>query len=383
MSKKRKVRVELRKNRQNRTRSNDLTRRFDADGARLEQSPGNERIRAKGELSRRRTIITTQDSETDNTSPDSAAEIRAVDLSACVAGRVIKVLGSESHVAGDDGQTYRCGVRRVLKSLSIDARHVITVGDRVWILPGGNGQGTVEKVEPRHGTVTRGYRRACQIIASNIDQLLIVSAFGQPGLKLPLIDRYLISAEMGSVRPVIVLNKSDLVSLADYQWVIGLYGQLGYDVLVTSAVDGRGMDRLRTLVSKGATAFSGQSGVGKSSLLNAIEPDLKLRIGEVSDWTLKGKHTTTTAELIPLRCGGHVIDTPGLRQFELWGVDPGELEGYFPEFRAYVSHCRFPDCSHTHEHSCAVKDAVHADQIHIGRYESYLKLYHREPLAGE
>ena len=179
---------------------------------------------------------------------------------------------------------------------------------------------------------------------------------------------------------MIVLNKADLVDPALYQWVIGLYSQLGYETVVTSAATGQGVDRLRALVAKGTTAFSGQSGVGKSSLLNAMQPGLNLRVRAVSDWTFKGKHTTTTAELIRLDSGGYVVDTPGLRQFELWGVVPSELSGQFPEFRPYLPLCKFPDCSHTHESDCAVKDAVHWGQIHPGRFESYLKLYEQQPL---
>src|SRR5262249_16695627 len=152
----------------------------------------------------------------------------------------------------------RCAVRRLLKTLAIDGRNVVAVGDRVWFRPSGPDEGLIEKVEGRTGAITRGYRRREHVIVSNIDQVLIVSAFEAPGLKLPLIDRYLISAEKGGVRPVVVLNKADLVDLAGYQWVIGLYTQLGYETIPTSAADGRGIDQLRAVLARGATAFAGQ-----------------------------------------------------------------------------------------------------------------------------
>ena len=380
-SKKKKVRVELRKNRQNRTRANDLTRSHGSAGGPQSEGPGQERVRARGDLSRRRTIITENDLS--SASLDSPLSAIAIDFANCLHGRIVKVHGLESVVESDDGKVFRCGVRRLLKSLSIDERNVIAAGDGVWFRPGAENQGTIENVDRRKGTIVRGYRRQRHVIAANIDQVLIVSALEEPGLKPPLIDRYLISAEAGGARPIIVLNKTDLVDLADYQWVIGLYSQLGYEVLATSIYDGRGLKRLREILRSGSTAVSGQSGVGKSSLLNAIQPGLKLRIGRVSDWTTKGRHTTTTAELIKIEGGGYVIDTPGLRQFELWGVDQADLDSYFPEFRPYLPHCRFPDCSHTHEHSCAVKTAIQDDQIHVGRYESYLKLYFQKPLLED
>jgi len=390
VSKKKKVRVAFKKNRQKRTRANDFTRHYQDGGTTAPEAPTGERVRAKGDLSRHRTIVTEVTSEATpgaNTPPDAEAAIaqRAVDIESCLTGRVVRIHGLISIVTTDDGREYPCHVRRVLKTLAIDARNVVAVGDRVWFRPGGAGgdEGLIERVEPRRGTITRGYRRREHILVSNVDQVLVVSAFEEPGLKLPLIDRYLIASERGGVRPVIVLNKADLVDTSENQWVIGLYTQLGYETLLTSAADGRGLPRLRALLSSGTTAISGQSGVGKSSLLNAIQPGLNLRVREVSDWTFKGKHTTTNADLIRLETGGYVVDTPGLRQFELWGVDPGELEGHFVEFRPYIPHCKFPDCSHTHEASCAVKDAVHWGQIHFGRYETYLKLYYQQPLEGE
>ena len=384
VGKKRKVRVELKKNRQKRTRANDLTRAYGPGEPAGAEPVAGERVRAKGELSRRRTIVQeAPDGGDPGAAPEDPAASLAVDLAECRPGRVVRVHGLESVVEADDGGAYRCGVRRLLKTLAIEGRNVVAVGDRVWFRPWGKDQGLIEKVEARRGTVTRGYRHREHVLAANIDRILVVSAFAEPGLKLPLVDRYLISAERGGVRPVIVLNKADLVDLADYQWVLGLYTQLGYETLVTSAADGRGLGRLRGLLGDGTTAVSGQSGVGKSSLLNAIQPGLNLRVREVSDWTAKGKHTTTNAELIRLDQGGYVVDTPGLRQFELWGVEPGEVEGYFVEFRPYIPLCKFPDCSHTHESGCAVKDAVYWGQIHAGRYESYVKLYEREPLEAD
>ncbi len=396
MAKKKKVRVAFKKNRQKRTRANDLTRNTHAPT--LGPSPGpprakgpaetsaGERVRAKGDLSRHRTIMTdVVAGDADAAVSSDSASLRAVDLDNCRPGRVVRVHGLISIVETEDGSTYPCHVRRVLKTLAIDTRNVVTVGDRVWFTPhdASGEEGTIEKVEPRTGAIVRGYRRHKHVLVANVDQILIVSALAEPGLKLPLIDRYLISAEIGGVRPVILLNKADLVDAALYQWVVGLYTQLGYETLVTSAADGRGIERLREIVAHGTTAFSGQSGVGKSSLLNAIQPGLNLRVREVSDWTSKGKHTTTTSELIRLETGGYVVDTPGLRQFELWGVVPAELSGQFPEFRPYLPLCKFPDCSHTHETSCAVKDAVHWGQIDAGRFESYIKLFAQQPLEGE
>ncbi len=370
MSKK-KVRVALRKNRQNRTRANDLTRRFLDNELTGAATAASDRVRPKGELSRHRTIMEDSAPEGQDAAPENKSDTsarRSIDLSVCVRGRVVRVHGLISMVRSEDGRTHSCHVRRLLKSLEIEGRSVITVGDWVWLRPGtsAGADGLIEKVESRRGVITRGYRHRQHIIAANVDQVLVVSAFEEPGIKLNLIDRYLVSAEIGGVRPVVVLNKADLVDLAAHQWVIGLYVQLGYETVVTSVTDGRGLERVRELLSTGVTAVTGQSGVGKSSLLNAIQPGLNLKVREVSEWTSKGKHTTTTSELIQLEAGGFVVDTPGLRQFELWGTVPGEVGGHFVELRPFIPLCRFPDCSHSHESDCAVKEAVHRGQIHPG-----------------
>ena len=410
---KHKVRVEFRKNRGKRTRDNDLTRDFQNDPrgeTPMAVSPssgtsrpveeledrltGSERVRARGDLSRKRTIMTTSEQDRGgepSSGPASSDALEpfarlAVDLSRCESGRVVRTHGLNSFVEADgDGRLVRCQIRRLLKTLAIDGRGVLAVGDRVWFRPDrpGGGEGFIEKVERRHGIVTRGYRKREHVLVANVDQLVIVSAFEDPGLKPGLIDRYLISAERGGVRPVIVFNKADLIDPADYQWIVGLYAQLGYETLVTSVKSGVGLDRLRTILQRGVTALSGQSGVGKSSLINAVEPTIQLKVGEVSTLTHKGKHTTTTAELLRTPSGGFVVDTPGLRQFELWGVVPGEVEGFFPEFRPFIPQCRFPDCTHTHESGCAVKAAVAEGFIHDGRYESYLKLFFQQPLEGD
>jgi ribosome biogenesis GTPase len=373
---KKKVRVQFRKNRQKRTRDNNLTREFKNDPSLSADIVGTERVRAKGELSRYRTIV--KDQISSDSGLRRGSNNRSVDVTQCRQGTILRVQGLHNTVVADDGTRFQCQVRRILKTMSIDQRNPVAVGDRVWIRPEPDGSGWIEQIEPRHGTLMRGYRRRGHLIAANIDQILIVSGFEEPGIKPALIDRYLVAAQRGGVRPILIFNKSDLADMGQAQWVIGLYAQLGYETLATSIRTGQGVDRLRAIVQRGITAFSGQSGVGKSSLLNAIEPGLNLRVREVSTWTFKGKHTTTTAELIQLACGGMVIDTPGLRQFELWEIPPREIEGEFIEFRPWIPHCKFPDCTHRREQGCAVRLAVFDGLITECRYESYLKMVEQE-----
>ena len=223
--------------------------------------------------------------------------------------------------------------------------------------------------------LTRASRGREHVLVANVDQVVIVMSLVEPDLKPHLIDRYLASAEQGGIAPILCLNKADLVDPADYQPLVGLYSQLGIPTLLTSAATGPGIDRLRELLQDRQTVFSGQSGVGKSSLLNAIQPGLGLRVREVSEVNQKGRHTTTTAELIRLDFGGWVVDTPGIRQFQLWDIIPEEVEGFFPEFRPFVHLCAFPDCTHTHEDRCAVKRAVTHRRLSARRYTSYLGLF--------
>ncbi|QJW96075.1 ribosome small subunit-dependent GTPase A [Frigoriglobus tundricola] len=386
MSKKKKVRVELRKNREKPPRENDLTRDFAEGDGRADDAQSGERVRAKGSLSRYRTVVQTE--ATDGTA------MPAVDEGECVRGRVLRVHGLASVVETDDGRIFRCAVRRLLKSLATDERSVVTTGDVVWIRAARGStapapepppsdepgqvpavEGVIERVEPRHGVLTRASRRREHVLVANVDQLVIVMSLVEPDLKPHLIDRYLAVAQQGELKPVLCLNKADLADAVELQPLIGLYSQLGIPVFLCSARTGYGVERLREQLRGRSTVFSGQSGVGKSSLLNAIQPDLALAVKSVSEVNQKGRHTTTYSQLIKLDFGGWVVDTPGVRQMQLWDARPEEMEGYFPEFRPFVPLCGFPDCTHTHETDCAVKDAVARRYITSRRYHSYLGLF--------
>lgn len=365
----RKVRADFRKNRTPRPRGGDLTRQHSADESAVDDAARDERISGKGALTRRRTVMAAEDTA------DGDAIQLDVDLSECLAGRVLRVQGLLSEVETPEGRRFRCATRRILKTLSTDLRHVVCAGDQVQFRPAGEDEGIIERIEPRHGVLSRASKRRQQTIVANVDQLLIVASTGEPPLKPNLVDRFLVAAEKGGIRPIIVINKIDLVEPADLQPLIGVYAQMGYPVVPVSAALGTGVQRLRRLLAGKATALAGQSGVGKSSLLNAIEPGLGLRVSHISAETQKGRHTTTTAELLPLASGGYVIDTPGIRQFQLWDVVPAEVAGYFRDLRPFVSHCQFADCTHRHEEDCAVKNAVADDLLDARRYESYLAIF--------
>ncbi len=367
-----KVRIDFRKNRQTSKRQNDFTRQVQADETDIDHIDREQRVSGKGDLSRKRTVLGEHD--------ENDAFILSVDEASCLRGRVLSAIGStQCTVQVDEGQTgagrhFECTVRRVVRTLSRHARNAVVTGDRVLFLPSENNCGVIERVEPRQGVLARGHQYKQHILVANVSQVAIVSSASEPALKPALIDRFLVSAAKGNVRAIIVLNKCDLVELADLQPIIGQYARLGYTIVPTSVQSGLGIAWLRRLLKQQQTVFTGQSGVGKSSLLNAIQPGLAIKTGDVSRITQKGRHTTRFAQLRELDFGGWVVDTPGIRQLELWDVHPGEMEAFFVEFRSFVPQCKFPDCLHIVEDSCAVRAAVERDLISQIRYESYLRL---------
>jgi ribosome biogenesis GTPase len=369
--KKHKIRTDFRKNRAGRARSDEWTRRFQAEGAEAElDSVQHERISGKGELSRRRTVLVEM--------ADDESVLLDVDPASVKLGRVLAVQGLLSTVQDTVGAIFMCATRRILKTMSTDERHVVAAGDFVMFRPVSADEGIIERVEPRKTVLSRATRGRQHIMVANADQLLIVASAAEPYLKPNLIDRLLISAHQTGLRPLVCINKIDLVEPATLAPLVGTYSQIGYRVLLLSAATGLGVDRLRHELAGRSSVVAGQSGVGKSSLLNAVDPALALRVGAVSDETQKGRHTTTTARLLPLATGGYVFDTPGIRQFQLWDVIPAEVAGYFRDLRPYINHCRFPNCTHTHEADCAVKNAVADGWLDVRRYESYCQLF-----AGE
>lgn len=427
--------MDFRQNRQPRRRTGDLTRRFRSDQDALIDHACVESVRAKGELSRKRTIIADEQ------------DAPLVDESLWRPGTVTAVHGLVCRVDAD-GRLWDCLVRRKLRTLLIQQRAAVVCGDRVWFSDqsahhDGQAVGVIERVDPRRTTLSRrDFRGREHVIVANVEQLLIVSSVARPRPKPHLLDRYLVAAGKGNLRPVIVFNKCDLQPAADAESgpdervprsgrprslappedlaadeaaqpqaadaqaltsdefeldleaeeacrsprmtldeLIEEYRALGFTVLRTSAATGQGLDALRGELAGRSTVLSGQSGVGKSSLLNALMPGLNLPVREVSEETEKGRHTTTHAQLIPLSFGAYVVDTPGIRQFDLWNVEPGELEAFFVEFVPLVPQCRFKDCHHVEEAGCAVRAAVEQGAISARRYASYLKMLTEMALA--
>ena len=291
-------------------------------------------------------------------------------------GLIVRAQSGFLTVATNAGE-YVCRLRGRLKQGETEG-DIAAVGDRVWINPQENGAGTIEEILPRKSVFSRirtGIKRDFrQILLVNPDQIVAVFACAEPEPHLRMLDRFLVIAEKQGIDALIVANKIDLVAKTTADAYFNMYAALGYPVLYTSAHTGEGVDLLRHALQDKISAFAGPSGVGKSSLLNAIQPDLGLHVRAVSEATSKGRHTTQVRELFPLEVGGYVADTPGIRSLALWDTEPEELDAYFIEMRDRVSECKFSDCTHTHEPGCAIRAAVEQGEIAAARYHSYLRL---------
>lgn len=369
-----KHRLSFRKNRTSRPREKDLTDRILGDDEVLDDDlVRQERVGGKSELTRRGTVIGEEITDGGDSPLPVVLPARHPDSRP---GRVIAVQGLTCLVEDEEGRSYRCVVRRLLKRLGTVQRNIVVTGDRVFFYPSPESpqEGVIESVLPRTGSISRSSKGKQHVIVANVDQVLIVSSAAQPRLKPHLIDRMIVAAEMARVEAVVCINKVDLVDRATLMPLIGLYSQLGYRVVLVSALTGFGLPNLVRLLKNRVSVLAGQSGVGKSSLLNAIDPSLQIPTAPVSEDTEKGRHTTTTARLYRFHFGGYVADTPGIRQFQPWDLVPEEVANYFRDLRPYLNRCRFPNCLHIQEADCGIKDAVADGWIDERRYESYCHL---------
>lgn len=231
-------------------------------------------------------------------------------------------------------------------------------------------QGHIVDILPRHNKLIRPP-------VANVDQGIIVFAVTYPEIHLDLLDRFLIMMELEGITPFIVLNKIDGTQPETYEWIVEGYRKSGYDILCVSAKQNIGLDELRNVLKDKTSFFAGPSGVGKSTLLNAIEPHLKLQTGDVSDKIKRGKHTTRHVELLPFSKGGYVLDTPGFTSLQFEEIPEEDLKFYFPEFKKYEGQCKFSGCNHIHEPKCAVKEALLNEELFKSRYDNYVNYYNQ------
>lgn len=295
---------------------------------------------------------------------------------------VYKSTGSWYVVKNEQGQWFNARIRGVLKMDDITSTNPVAVGDIVEIDIEEEEAGTaiINSIADRRNYINRQSPKSKyqhHIVAANLDQSVLVATLREPRTSQGFIDRFLVASEMYHVPAVIVFNKWDIYREKEKQqfeeWA-AMYGEAGYPVIVCSTVTGEGIEALKQKLAGKISLFSGHSGVGKSTLLNAILPELKLRTQDVSGWSGKGMHTTTFAEMFDLPGGGSLIDTPGVREFGLVNVTKQELSHYFPEMRSRLNDCQFNNCQHLNEPGCAIKQAVEEGTITAERYESYISL---------
>ncbi len=289
---------------------------------------------------------------------------------------VIQLFGKSALAQSDAGQAHEVVVSGRLKKGKRAMRSPLAVGDRIGIEIQPDGSAVLGDILPRRSVLSRPSThnpRIQQVVAANVDRVMVTVAAPSIPTYFELIDRFLISAASAGIEPVLLINKCDLIPESEARKALEAYSSVGHTMLFVSAASGLGIDQLREELANRTTVFAGPSGAGKSTCLNAVQPGLSLRTGEVRD-TGGGRHTTTHVSLLRLEVGGYVVDTPGVREFGIWSVDRAELALWYPEFVAVQASCKFPGCTHTHEPSCAVKAGVDSGTICAGRYERYLKI---------
>lgn len=293
-------------------------------------------------------------------------------------GLVIRNTGSWYTVLTDDGEMVESKIKGNFRLKGIRSTNPVAVGDRVGIVCNQEGTAFINEIEDRRNYIIRkspNLSKQSHIIAANVDQAFLIATVNYPVTSLTFIDRFLASAEAYRVPVVLVLNKTDILDEDDMrlqQMVDHLYSTIGYDVLQVSAQNGTGMERLANMLAGKVSLFSGNSGVGKSTLLNRLIPGLKLRTANLSQAHGTGMHTTTFSEMLQLPGGGWAIDTPGIKGFGSFDMEPEEICGYFREIFHFSKNCRFSNCTHTHEPGCAVLKALDEHYIAQSRYNSYV-----------
>jgi ribosome biogenesis GTPase len=294
-------------------------------------------------------------------------------------GTVVRSTGSWVTVMDPDGEMVECKLKGNFRIQGIRSTNPVAVGDKVQFITDSQSKaGMVTRIDPRHNFIIRKATRLSKqshIIAANIDQAVVMVTLAQPRTSTGFIDRFLVTSEAYHIPAAIIFNKCDLYDSDQMEhlgWMIDLYRHLGYACIKTSAITGLGLEEARTLFREKVSLLSGHSGVGKSALINAIEPGLMRKTGDISAYHSKGKHTTTFAEMLPLRVGGFIIDTPGIKEFGLVHFDKQEVAERFPEMRNLMHQCQFSNCTHVHEPGCAVKKALEQGEIDPGRYKNYL-----------